>query len=102
MREYSRFHSHYFPALYFAIIALCQIYDFTFTRFQLLGLSKRPAIGRSAAALYIALSIVAFTIYAPLGYGNMWTQEECKRVKIFNTWDWDCNTFHSSVSTPCF
>src|ERR1700760_4940924 len=92
------FHSHYFPALYFAIIAACQVYDFIFNRFGSLGLPQRPAIGVAAAALYIGLSITAFTLYAPLAYGNMWTQSECNRVKLFDTWDWDCNTFHTSVS----
>jgi dolichyl-phosphate-mannose-protein mannosyltransferase len=88
--------SHYFPALYFAIIALCQVYDFIFTRFQSLGLAQRPIAGRSIAVLYLAVSIVAFTALAPLSYGGMWTQNECKRVKLLSTWDFDCNTFHSS------
>jgi dolichyl-phosphate-mannose-protein mannosyltransferase len=89
--------SHYFPALYFAIIAVCQLCDFMFYRFGTLGLPQRPIIGRSAVAIYIALTIVAFSIYAPLVYGNMWTQNECKRVKVLSTWDWDCSNFFTSV-----
>jgi dolichyl-phosphate-mannose-protein mannosyltransferase len=80
-------------------VAVCQFYDFVFYRFGTLGLPQRPAIGRSVAAIYIALSIVAFSLYAPLAYGNMWTQNECKRVKVFSTWDWDCNNFYTSVSS---
>ena len=82
--------------MYFAIIALCQIYDFIFSRFEVLGLPQRPAIGKTAGILFLGASIFAFTLYAPLVYGNEWTQAECKRVKLFETWDWDCNTFHTS------
>ena len=38
-------------------------------------------------------------MYAPLIYGNQWTKTDCKRVKLFDTWDWDCNTFHDTVSS---
>ncbi|KAL9122204.1 MAG: hypothetical protein Q9187_001239 [Circinaria calcarea] len=89
---------HYFPALYFAIMALCQIYDFTTNRISGLGLKERPAIGRGGIAAFLALSIVAFTLYAPLSYGNPWTQDACKKVKLFDTWDWDCNTFHTDLA----
>ncbi|KAF1980925.1 glycosyltransferase family 39 protein [Aulographum hederae CBS 113979] len=87
---------HYFPALYFAIIALAQTYDFVSNRFSGLGLKQRPVIGQSAAVAFLALSITVFSLYAPLAYGNKWTQNECKSVKLFPTWDWDCNTFHPS------
>ncbi|KAI9654402.1 MAG: hypothetical protein M1829_000933 [Trizodia sp. TS-e1964] len=89
---------HYFPALYFAIIALCQIYDFTTNRISGVGLRERPAIGKALALIFLVLSVVAFAIYSPLAYGNPWTQKECKRVKLFDTWDWDCNTFHTDLS----
>src|SRR5579871_5507030 len=95
-------HSHYFPALYFSIIALCQIYDFIFSRFTVTGLPQRPFIGRTAAFLFIAVAIVAFTLLAPLAYGNQWTQSECNRVKLFNTWDWDCSTFHTTYDQYSF
>ena len=89
---------HYFPALYFAIIALCQVYDFTTNRIRSIGLSQRPAIGQSGIAVLLAASIVVFTLYAPLSYGNKWTQDMCNKVKLFETWDFDCTTFHTSVS----
>jgi dolichyl-phosphate-mannose-protein mannosyltransferase len=80
--------SHYLPALYFAVIAVCQIFDFVFNRVESLGLAKRPAFGTTAVAIYVALSVAAFTLYAPLAYGNTWTKSECNRVKVFDTWDW--------------
>ncbi|KAK5069940.1 Dolichyl-phosphate-mannose--protein mannosyltransferase 1 [Lithohypha guttulata] len=89
---------HYFPALYFAIMALCQIYDFGFHRVSGLGLRENPMIGRSLAVLFVAFSIGVFTLYAPLAYGNRWTQNECKMVKLFDTWDFDCSTFLNDYS----
>jgi dolichyl-phosphate-mannose-protein mannosyltransferase len=89
---------HYFPALYFGIIAFCQIYDFATTRISGLGLRENPIIGKAGAVGFLVLSMVAFTLLSPLAYGNPWTKAECKRVKLFSTWDWDCNTFLDSVS----
>lgn len=89
---------HYFPALYFAIMTLCQIYDFGANRVTSLGLKSRPGIGRSGIALLLAASIVAFTVYAPLAYGNAWTQSACNKVKLLDTWDFDCNAFHTDLA----
>jgi len=89
---------HYFPALYFAIMAFCQIYDFVGYRVSGLGLKQRPAIGQALAVGFIAISIFAFTMYAPLTYGNTWTKGACEKVKLLDTWDWDCNTFFDTVS----
>ncbi|KAI9819187.1 MAG: hypothetical protein M1827_007343 [Pycnora praestabilis] len=88
---------HYFPALYFAIIALCQTYDFMTSRISGLGIRERPIIGKAGAIIFISLSMAAFALYAPLAYGNPWTQDACNKVKLFDTWDWDCNTFHTEL-----
>lgn len=87
---------HYFPALYFAVIALCQMLDYLTARIP--GLSERPAINRIAAVSLLVLSVAVFTLYTPLAYGNRWTKGECDRVKLFNTWDWDCNNFYDSYA----
>ncbi|KAI9718002.1 MAG: hypothetical protein M1828_006992 [Chrysothrix sp. TS-e1954] len=89
---------HYFPALYFAIMGLSQVYDFVHYRFAALGLSRRPAIGQATAIAFLAISIAVFTMYAPLAYGNPWTKSECSRVKLLDTWDWDCNNFHDDYA----
>ena len=90
---------HYLPALYFAVIAVCQIYDFGMSRIEgPFGFRDNPMIGRSGVVAFLAASIVAFTIYAPLSYGNPWTQEQCRSVKLLDTWDFDCNAFHFAVS----
>jgi dolichyl-phosphate-mannose-protein mannosyltransferase len=89
---------HYFPALFFAIITLCQIWDFATTRVAGFGIKENPIIGRTGIVIFLAASIVVFNLYAPLGYGNQWTKDECKKVKLFDTWDWDCNNFYNTVS----
>jgi dolichyl-phosphate-mannose-protein mannosyltransferase len=88
---------HYFPALYFSVIALCQIYDYVTARIPGIGLRERPFISRTGAVIFLTLSIVAFGLYSPLAYGNPWTQSACKKVKLFETWDWDCNNFLTEV-----
>lgn len=89
---------HYLPALYFAIIALCQTYDFISYRFSALGLRNYPAIGQAGAVAFLAATITVFTIFSPLAYGNAWTRDQCNSVKLFTGWDWDCNNFLTSVS----
>lgn len=98
LMERQLFLHHYFPALYFAIMVLCQIYDYATNRIESVGLRDRPIIGRSGIVVFLAASIVTFTLYAPLSYGNPWTQSACKKVKLFESWDFDCNTFHTDVS----
>ena len=90
---------HYFPALYFAIMTFTQIYDHVTNRFSGLGLKERPTIGRGGMALFLAASIFVFSLYAPLSYGNPWTKDQCKQVKVLETWDWDCNNFYDNVRT---
>ena len=80
-----------------AIIALCQIYDFATARIGGMGIRERPLIGQAGVVVFLALSIVAFALYAPLSYGNAWTKAECNRVKLLDTWDWDCNNFLDNV-----
>lgn len=89
---------HYFPALYFAVIALCQVYDFISSRVGAIGLRDRPMVGKAGVAAFLAATIVVFSIYAPLAYGNDWTKGECQKSKLFDTWDYDCNTFYDNVS----
>jgi hypothetical protein len=59
--------------------------------------SRKPVIGWIAATVFLALSIAAFSLYAPLAYGGVWTRPQCNRVKLFSAWDWDCNNFFDSV-----
>ncbi|KAK7946114.1 Dolichyl-phosphate-mannose--protein mannosyltransferase 1 [Apiospora aurea] len=87
---------HYFPALYFAVMAFCQIYDFATARFAIPGVRENPIINKAGAVALLTLSAIVFALLSPLAYGNAWTKSECNRVKLFGTWDWDCNTFLDS------
>jgi dolichyl-phosphate-mannose-protein mannosyltransferase len=91
---------HYLPALYFAIIVLCQIFDFAAFRFYVRSVTPQLTIGKAFVGVFLALSIVTFVVYSPIAYGNPWTQDACNRVKLFSTWDFDCNTFYTDVSPP--
>lgn len=91
---------HYFPALIFAIMAFCQIFDFVTARFSFTGLRNNPIFNKVGAVTILALAGVVFALLSPLAYGNPWTKAECQRVKLFDTWDWDCNTFLENVSIP--
>jgi dolichyl-phosphate-mannose-protein mannosyltransferase len=89
---------HYFPALYFAVIAFCQIFDFVTVR-VIPNARRTGGIVNTAGALgLLVLTIVAFGLFSPLAYGNTWTKSQCKMVKLFPSWDFDCNTFLDSVS----
>ena len=87
---------HYFPALYFAIMALSQEFDFIANRVQGMT-SRRPLIGTLLVAGFLGLSIYVFTLYSPIVYGDPWTQDACQSAKLLESWDFDCNTFLSSV-----
>lgn len=96
LMERQLFLHHYFPALYFTILAFCQTYDFATARNRLFGLRDKPAITTAGAVAVLAISAGVFTLFAPLAYGNAWTKADCRRVKLFDTWDWDCNSFLDS------
>ncbi|EEH23532.2 hypothetical protein PABG_05743 [Paracoccidioides brasiliensis Pb03] len=89
---------HYLPALYFAILAFCQIVDYGVNRVSLTGFRSKPILGKIFMFLFVTLSIVVFALFSPLIYGNPWTKNACGRVKLLDTWDFDCNLFHDKLS----
>ncbi|KAG7446183.1 glycosyltransferase family 39 protein [Guyanagaster necrorhizus] len=84
---------HYFPALYFAILLLCGVFD-------LVTSTLRPRVRLQIAAVLIIISIWAFVHFSPLAYGNAWTKDECKNSKWLKTWDFSCNDFLNDVCSP--
>ena len=74
------------------------MYDFVTARVGGIGVRERPFIGLTGMVVFLGFSLAAFALYAPLAYGNQWTKKECERVKLFKTWDWDCNNFFDNVS----
>ncbi|KEY65458.1 hypothetical protein S7711_08588 [Stachybotrys chartarum IBT 7711] len=89
---------HYFPALIFAVIALCQTFDYITARVPGIGVRSNPIFNRVTTVSFLTLSAVAFYLLSPLAYGNPWTKAECQRVKLFPSWDFDCNTFYDDYS----
>ncbi|KAI5286172.1 hypothetical protein KEM54_006996 [Ascosphaera aggregata] len=90
---------HYFPALYFSIMAFCQVFDFAANRVRLAGTGKKASIvGKAFIAFFVTLSVVAYLLLSPLVYGNAWTQRACQKVKILDSWDFHCNTYHEEYS----
>jgi hypothetical protein len=77
---------HYLPALYFAILLLCAVFDF-------LTSTLRPRWRLQIAAVLIILAIWNFSIFSPLVYGNTWTKGECEKARWLRTWDFSWYAF---------
>ncbi|KAF5337182.1 hypothetical protein D9611_003049 [Ephemerocybe angulata] len=82
---------HYFPALYFAVLLSCGVFD-------LLTSSLRPRIRLQIAVVIILLAIWNFWILSPLAYGGDWTRGKCEKAKWLKTWDFGCNEFHTDIA----
>ncbi|EEQ90815.1 dolichyl-phosphate-mannose-protein mannosyltransferase [Blastomyces dermatitidis ER-3] len=90
---------HYFPSLYFAILAFCQVVDYGVNRVSLSGAVKSKRVfGKIFMVAFVVLSIVTFTMISPLAYGNPWTKAACQKVKLLKSWDFDCNLFHNDLA----
>lgn len=98
LMERQLFLHHYFPALYFAIIALAQMFDFVTARIPAALGYRGTLFNRVATVSFLVLTAAVFTLFAPLSYGSPWTKAECTRVKLFDKWDFDCNSFLDDVS----
>jgi len=82
---------HYFPALYFAILVSCGIFD-------LVTATLRPQIRLQVAAVLAIIAIYNFSHFSPLIYGSQWTRGQCLRAEWLKTWDFSCNDFHHEYS----
>ncbi|KAF9518414.1 glycosyltransferase family 39 protein [Hydnum rufescens UP504] len=71
---------HYFPALYFAILVSCGIFD-------LVTATLRPQVRLQLAAILAIVAIYNFTHFSPLIYGGQWTRGQCQRAEWLKTWD---------------
>lgn len=91
LMERQLFIHHYFPALYFSILAFSQLADYS-THF----LNRKVVI--TFATTLVAITVAVWFIYSPLAYGLNWTRASCERTKIVSTWDFDCNQYPESLS----
>ncbi|CAL1701950.1 unnamed protein product [Somion occarium] len=80
---------HYFPALYFAILLSCGVFD-------LVTSTLRPRIRLQIAAVLVIIAIWNFIYLSPLAYGLPWTKAKCQNARWLKTWDFSCNDFYDS------
>lgn len=85
---------HYFPALYFAVLALCQGWDFLTTRERFLSTPRRAS---QITLVFLVVVVAVFAALQPIAYGGKWTKSLCERSKVFSTWDFDCDVFYADV-----
>ncbi len=71
---------HYFPALWFAILCFCAVFDFA-TR----NVKRWKRI--QVAVMISLLALWAYGHFSPLTYGNTWTRGQCEKSKWLRTWD---------------
>lgn len=71
---------HYFPALYFAILLCCGVFD-------LVTSALRPRVRLQIAAVLVIVAIWNYAYFSPLAYGNTWTKAKCRKAQWLKTWD---------------
>ncbi|KAJ8472792.1 hypothetical protein ONZ51_g8290 [Trametes cubensis] len=82
---------HYFPALYFAILLACSVFD-------LVTSTLRPRIRLQIAAVLLVIAIWNYTYFSPIAYGLPWTKAKCNKARWLKTWDFSCNDFLDDYS----
>ncbi|KAH9927864.1 mannosyltransferase 1 [Amylocystis lapponica] len=82
---------HYFPALYFAILLSCGVFD-------LVTSTLRPRVRLQIAAILLFIVVLNYVYLSPLVYGNPWTKAKCQKAKWLKTWDFSCNDFYDNYS----
>lgn len=71
---------HYFPALYFAILLNCAVFDLATS-------TLRPKIRLQIAAVLMIIAVFTYSKFSPLTYGNPWTKKRCMNAQWVKTWD---------------
>ena len=84
---------HYLPALYFAVLLLCSVFD-------LLTSLLKPQYRLGVAAVIVLVAIWNHMIFRPLAYGLPWTKGQCRNAQWMRSWDFDCNAFFDDVRSP--
>ncbi|RDB20321.1 Dolichyl-phosphate-mannose--protein mannosyltransferase 1 [Hypsizygus marmoreus] len=82
---------HYFPALYFAVLLSCGVFD-------LVTSALRPRVRLQIAAVLVVVAVWHFAHFSPLAYGSPWTKTKCVNAKWLKTWDFSCNDFLEDYS----
>lgn len=88
------FMHHYLPAYYFAVLVLSHFLDIIVSYI----FAKRRSVGYSIIIVFALVSFLFYVNYSPLIYASPWTKSQCEASKIIDSWDYDCNKFHESLS----
>lgn len=82
---------HYFPALYFAVLLFCAVFDLSTS-------ALRPRVRLQVAIVLILIAIWQFSRLSPLAYGTAWTRTKCLNSKWVKTWDFGCGGFYETYA----
>ncbi|OCF73163.1 dolichyl-phosphate-mannose-protein mannosyltransferase [Kwoniella mangroviensis CBS 8886] len=81
---------HYLPALYFAVLLFCTVFDYITS-------AIRPRTRIQVAAVIMVLAVWSWNHWSPLAYAGPWTKGKCETGKWLKTWDFSCNDFHEDL-----
>jgi len=82
---------HYFPALWFAILLICGVFD-------LATHTLKPRLRLQIAGVIALIALFNYWQFSPLAYGLPWTKAKCESAKWVKTWDFGCSDFHDNYS----
>lgn len=84
---------HYFPALYFAILALGHTFQLIYTVFK-----NKKFVAYSIFGLIFLSSLFCYYQRLPLVNGSDWSLEKCQKTQWLKGWDYDCKNFPSEYA----
>ncbi|GMM32374.1 dolichyl-phosphate-mannose-protein mannosyltransferase [Martiniozyma asiatica (nom. inval.)] len=82
------FFHHYFPALYFAILALGHSFELIYSK----NYSKKTIV-LGAFGIFGAIALWGFYQRKPIVYGTSWIKEVCESTKWLSGWDYNCGNY---------
>ena len=81
---------HYLPALYFSILLLAVVFDFSTS-------TLRPRFRLVAGVVVGVVVLAGFVRYTPLTYGADWTLQACEKARWRKGWDFNCAEFPRDI-----
>ncbi|CAE6446531.1 unnamed protein product [Rhizoctonia solani] len=82
---------HYFPALYFAILMSCAVFDAATS-------NLKPRVRLQIAGVVLIFVVWNYMHFSPLTYGTPWTRSKCESSKWLKTWDFACGDFYENYN----
>lgn len=83
---------HYLPALYFAILLFCTVFDYATS-------ALKPKIRTNIAIVILILALWSWNHWSSLAYAGEWTKGACENGKWLRTWDfsWYVSIRHTHI-----